>query len=255
MEDVDTPRVVAGAAEDILRTLDAFGMHSDAEVMYQSARGDAYRSALQRLRANGMVYPCACSRREVADSAVFGLEGYVYPGTCRGGLPEGRAARAWRVRTTGPAVAFTDAIQGLVAHDLERDIGDFVLYRADGIYAYQLAVVVDDAAQSITHVVRGADLLDSTPRQIYLQQLLGFATPQYAHVPVAVNAEGQKLSKQTLAQAVDAAHPSPALVTALRFLGHTPPAALDRARVGEVWQWAFGNWSLARVPRRRAVAV
>jgi glutamyl-Q tRNA(Asp) synthetase len=152
-------------------------------------------------------------------------------------------------------VAFTDSIQGLVAHDLERDIGDFVLYRADSVYAYQLAVVVDDADQGITHVVRGADLLDSTPRQIYLQRLLGYATPYYAHLPVAVNAAGQKLSKQTLAPAVDVKNAPAALLHALAFLGQAPPVGLARASLADVWRWARDNWNMKRVPRRRAMPV
>ena len=255
MEDVDTPRVVAGAADDILRTLEACGMRWDGAVMYQSARSDAYRAALERLRREGLVYACGCSRREIADSAVEGIEGYVYPGTCRHGLAPGRAARAWRVRTDGATVAFDDAIQGRVAHNLEKDIGDFVLYRADAVHAYQLAVVVDDAEQGITHVVRGAELLESTPRQIYLQRLLGYATPAYAHLPVAVNAEGQKLSKQTLAPAIDASHAAAAVTSALAFLGQSPPATLAGAGIGEVWQWAQANWRLENVPRMRALPV
>ena len=255
MEDVDTPRVVAGAADDILRTLEACGMRWDGAVMYQSARSDAYRAALERLRREGLVYACGCSRREIADSGVEGIEGYVYPGTCRHGLAPGRTPRAWRVRTDGAAIAFDDAIQGRVVHDLEKDIGDFVLYRADAVYAYQLAVVVDDAEQGITHVVRGADLLESTPRQIHLQRLLDYATPAYAHLPVAVNAEGQKLSKQTLAPAIDASRAAAAVTSALAFLGQSPPQALHRAGIEEVWRWAHEHWRLDRVPRVRALPV
>ena len=255
MEDVDTPRVVAGAADDILRTLDAFGMRWDGEVMYQSARSDAYRAALNALKREGKVYACGCSRREIADSAVAGIEGYVYPGTCRHGIAPGRAPRAWRVRTDGAAIGFDDAIQGRVFHDLEKDIGDFVLYRADSVYAYQLAVVVDDAEQGITHVVRGADLLESTPRQIHLQQLLGYTTPAYAHLPVVVNAEGQKLSKQTLAPAIAASHAAASLTHALAFLGQSPPAALAHATIEAVWQWALANWRLDRVPRARSLPI
>jgi glutamyl-Q tRNA(Asp) synthetase len=220
--------------------------------MYQSARGEAYRAALDALRTEGKVYACGCSRREIADSALAGIEGYVYPGTCRPGLAPGREPRAWRVRTDGAVVAFDDAIQGRVTHDLEAEIGDFVLYRADAVYAYQLAVDVDDAAQSVTHVVRGADLLESTPRQIHLQRLLGLATPEYAHLPVAVNAAGQKLSKQTLAPAVDTSEAGAALASALRFLGHEPPRELDRASIDDIWHWARASWSLERVPRVRS---
>jgi glutamyl-Q tRNA(Asp) synthetase len=176
----------------------------------------------------------------------------VYPATCREGLPAGRAARAWRVNTQGAVVRFEDAIQGPLQHDVEKQIGDFILYRADSIYAYQLAVCVDDAEQGITHVVRGADLLDSTPRQIYLQQLLNLPTPRYAHLPVATNAQGAKLSKQTLAKPVDSARTDELLVSALRFLGQDPPAKLQKSPLDEIWRWALENWTIARVPRRRA---
>jgi glutamyl-Q tRNA(Asp) synthetase len=249
MEDLDPPRVVPGAADDILRALTACGMEWDGAIVRQSTRGDAYHAALNRLREQKRVYPCACSRREIADSAVTGTDGPVYPGTCRPGLAPGKPARAWRVDTRAAAVAFDDALQGRVAHDLARDFGDFVLLRADDVYAYQLAVVVDDAEQDITDVVRGADLLGSTPRQLYLQQLLGLPRPRYAHLPVAVNAAGEKLSKQTFAAPFDAANPLPALVAALAFLGQQPPPELARGTVEQIWDWAIGNWNLARVPR------
>ena len=249
MEDLDPPRVEAGAADGILRTLEACGLDWDGQVLHQSARNDAYHSALHRLRELHLVYPCACSRREIADSAIAGTEGPVYPGTCRGGIAAGRGARALRLDTSGAAIAFEDALQGHITCQLERESGDFVLYRSDGVYAYQLAVVVDDAEQGITDVVRGADLLASTPRQIYIQQLLRLPQPRYAHLPVAVNARGEKLSKQTLALPVDAAQPLPALMAALSFLGQPPPLGLERATVRELWAWAMGNWRLDRVPR------
>ena len=253
IEDVDTPRTIPGAADDILRTLEACGMQWDGPIVYQSARGESYERALDVLRGKHQLYGCACSRREIADSALEGIEGYVYPGTCSRGIASGRAARAWRVRTDGAVIGFDDAIQGRVVHDLQRQIGDFVLFRADGIYAYQLAVVVDDAEQGITHVVRGADLLDSTSRQIHLQRLLAYQTPTYAHVPVAVNALGQKLSKQTRAAAIDSSRIGDALVRALHFLGQGPPAGLARAGTGEIWDWARASWRIARVPRARGV--
>ena len=249
MEDLDPPRVVPGAADDILRTLQACGMEWDSSVATQSMRHNAYHSALHRLREKGLVYPCACSRREIADSAIAGVEGLVYPGTCRAGLPAGKTARALRIGTRGARVAFDDALQGHIAHDVERDFGDFVLYRADAVFAYQLAAAVDDAEQGITDIVRGADLLASTPRQIYLQQLLGLPRPHYAHLPVAVNAAGEKLSKQTFAAPIDAAKPVPALVAALSFLGQQPPPALTRGTVREFWDWALRNWRLEQVPR------
>ena len=252
MEDLDPPRVVHGAADEILRTLEACGMEWTGAVVRQSARSAAYHAALHALRRAGEVYPCACSRREIADSAITGVEGYVYPGTCREGLATERSARAWRIKTRGARIAFDDALQGRIEHDLETQIGDFVLYRADSVYAYQLAVVVDDAEQGFTNVVRGADLLDSTPRQIYLQHLLGLPTPRYAHLPVAVNKSGEKLSKQTLAEAIDPKHASVSLVHALRFLGQDPPPHLGREHTRAVWAWAFENWKLDRVPRVRA---
>ena len=190
MEDLDPPRVMPGAAKHILHTLHAFGFDWDDPVVQQSMRSDAYHAALHRLRAEGLVYPCGCSRREIADSAVRGIEGPVYPGTCRAGLRDARAARALRVRTRDEPIGFTDAVQGEIVQSIAREIGDFVLYRADRVFAYQLAVVVDDAEQGITDVVRGSDLLLSTPRQIHLQRLLGLPTPRYLHLPVAVNADG-----------------------------------------------------------------
>jgi glutamyl-Q tRNA(Asp) synthetase len=249
MEDLDPPRVAPGAAEDILRALQACGLEWDGAVVWQSARSDAYHGALHRLRQAGRVYPCVCSRREIADSAVAGTEGPVYPGTCRAGIAAGKTARALRLSTQGVTIEFDDAVQGRVAHDLERDSGDFVLYRADEVYAYQLAVVVDDAEQGITDVVRGADLLGSTPRQIYLQGLLGLPRPRYAHLPVAVNAAGEKLSKQTFASPLDATRPVPALAAALDFLGQQPPPGLARATLREFWDWALKNWRLENVPR------
>jgi len=247
MEDLDPPRVAAGAAADILHTLEACGLEWDGPVAYQSVRGAAYHCALHRLRGLGRVYPCTCSRREVADSAIAGAEGPVYPGTCRGGIATRKAARALRLDTRGAACAFEDALQGRIECRLEDESGDFVLYRADGVFAYQLAVAVDDAEQGITDVVRGADLLASTPRQIYIQELLGLPRPRYAHLPVAVDARGEKLSKQTQVQPLDAARPVPALIAALDFLGQSPPR--DLASLEELWAWAIPNWKLGRVPR------
>jgi glutamyl-Q tRNA(Asp) synthetase len=242
MEDLDEPRTVAGAASDILRTLEALGLHWEGEIIYQSHRTDAYEAALQELKENGAVYPCACSRKEIADSALHGIEGQIYPGTCRNGIPAGREGRAWRIRTNNLPIGFDDALQGLVTQHLEREIGDFVVRRADGYFAYQLAVVVDDAFQNVTHVVRGADLLNSTPRQIHLQRLLNISTPCYMHIPIAVNSAGEKLSKQTLAAPVMREHAAAALCDALEFLRQSPPRELRRAAVGEILQWAVASW-------------
>lgn len=252
IEDLDTPRNVPGAADDILRCLSAFGMAWAGPVLYQSTRADAYEAALEQLRQADATYACGCTRREIAEIAVQGIDGPVYPGTCRDGLPPGRSPRATRVRTQGAPIAFDDRVQGRIAQDVAREVGDFVVARADGLIAYQLAVVVDDAAQGITDVVRGADLLDSTPRQIWLQRLLQLPTPRYAHLPVAINAQGEKLSKQTRARALDQRHPVPALLAALRFLGQQPPPALNGGSLRDVWTWALGHWQHQRIPAVRA---
>ena len=253
MEDLDRQREQAGAADAILRTLEAFGFEWDGPVMRQSERSEAYERALARLDTGGALFPCACTRKELSDSALV-LEGErVYPGTCRAGLPPGRTARALRVRVPDEVVSFDDSIQGATAQNLLREVGDFVVRRADGLFAYQLAVVVDDAEQGITDVVRGADLLASTPRQILLQRLLGFESPRYAHLPAAVNASGEKLSKQTLARPLDAARAPALIAAALEFLGQDPPGALRRADVREVWNWSLAHWDLGQVPRRRTL--
>ena len=255
IEDVDTPRTVPGAADGIIATLAHFGFEWDGDIVWQSQRSEAYRAALECLQAAGHAFACACTRREMADSGLARDGSRRYPGTCREGLPAGRSARAWRVRAQG-VVGFEDGVQGWQQEDLAADSGDYVVLRADGLFAYQLAVVVDDADAGITHVVRGADLLDSTARQIHLQGLLGLPSPYYAHLPVATNAAGEKLSKQTLARAIDTHPPAHALLAALRFLGQAPPAALGRANTAELWQWALHHWQLSAVPRcRHAPAV
>ncbi len=255
MEDLDKPRELAGAADDILRTLEAFGFAWDGEVMYQSRRAAAYEQALTQLKVQGVIYPCACSRKEIADSAVSrGIEGAIYPKTClKTPALKPNIHAASRAIVLDENITFFDAIQGEITQNLARDIGDFVVKRADGLFAYQLAVIVDDAEQDVTHVVRGADLLDSTPRQIYLQHLLGFPTPRYAHVPVAVNAAGEKLSKQTLAKAITPKAAPMLVFEALDFLGQQPPAEMKNATLQEMWRWAIANWKLSNVPKNRLI--
>lgn len=252
IEDIDPPREVAGAADDILRTIERFGLHWDEAVTYQSTRSDAYREAVDHLRRKGSVYPCGCSRREIADSNLRGIEGPIYPGTCRAGLATGKVERSLRVCTDRAAIAFPDRWQGRIESDLESEIGDFVVWRADGLAAYQLAVVVDDAAQGITEVVRGADLLLSTPRQLHLQRLLGFPAPVYAHLPTAVNAAGEKLSKQTGARSITEGQAVPLLIDALRFLGQYAPIPADADDVDELWRVAIAAWKSEKVPRVRS---
>jgi glutamyl-Q tRNA(Asp) synthetase len=242
IEDIDESRTVPGAAEAILDSLARFGMRHDGEVVWQSRRKALYQAAFDRLGAQ--VYPCGCTRREIADSRVgVASDGAaVYPGTCRAGLAPGRNARSYRVRVPDDAsgeVGFVDRWMGTVKQRLANEVGDFVLKRADGFWAYQLAVVVDDADQGVTHVVRGADLLDSTPRQIYLQRLLGCPTPQYLHVPVVTNSVGEKLSKQTGAQALDLSRPLDELLAAARFLD-LPAEGADS--IGAFWESAIRAW-------------
>jgi glutamyl-Q tRNA(Asp) synthetase len=255
IEDVDAPRTVPGAADRILRTLEGFGFEWDGEVIIQSHRLDLYHAALVRLQLDGDVYPCACSRSEIAAAtsqpSVDG--GLLYPGTCRAGLAEGKAARSWRLRVPDRELSFVDRVQGEARQNLQREVGDFVLLRADGQYAYQLAVVVDDAAQGVNAVVRGVDLLDSTARQIWLQQRLGLPASSYAHLPVVVNAAGEKLSKQARAVAVDPAGGSTVLACALEFLGHHVPAEMRDAPVADFWRWAISVWSIERVPAVRGI--
>jgi glutamyl-Q tRNA(Asp) synthetase len=253
MEDLDPPREAPGAADDILRTLEAFGLHWDGEVVYQSRRHALYQEALEKLRARDALYACACSRREIADSSVSGVDGLVYPGTCRAGIAPGRAPRAWRVKVDGQRIEFNDAIQGSMVRDLAVDFGDFVVRRADGFFAYQLAVVVDDAAQGITAIVRGADLIESTPRQIHLQRLLDLPTPDYLHLPVALSRQREKLSKQTFAAPLDSVHPLPALIQVMRFLGQSVPRELADGGIPDFWRWVVQNWDQQRVPRTQGV--
>jgi glutamyl-Q tRNA(Asp) synthetase len=222
IEDVDATRTVPGAAEDIVRTLESLGLTWDGELSWQGLRRARYEEALAALAAAGHVYRCRCSRREVADSALRGIEGVVYPGTCRDRGLATDSDGADRFRVPPGRVTFEDRLHGTLEQDVAREIGDFVVKRRDGLHAYQLAVVVDDADQGITDVVRGADLLWSTPRQVLLQRGLGLPTPRYLHVPVVTNEAGEKLSKQTLARPVAHGDAS-ALREALAFLNQRDP--------------------------------
>lgn len=244
IEDIDPARERPGAAAAILRALERLGLHWDQTETYQSRRLDAYRAALTVLTERELVYPCACTRAEIGAGP--------YPGTCRQGLAPGRTRRSLRVRTGAAPVRFEDRVQGTQCTDLRRHSGDFVVRRADGLFAYHLAVSVDDAWQGITDVVRGADLLEATAAQVHLQTLLGLPTPRYAHLPVAVDGAGRKLSKQNRAPAVDTGDPAGVLSAALSFLGHRPPADLAGAPAPALLAWAIGHWRLAAVDRARS---
>ncbi len=252
IEDVDGPRTVPGAAADMLRTLAAFGFEWDGPILHQSARFEHYALALERLRAHGMLFACTCSRRELADEER-------YPGTCRDRRPPPGVATAERLRVDARHIHFEDRLQGAFRQDVAAAVGDLLLKRRDGIYAYVLAVVVDDAAQGITHVVRGADLLDNTPRQIYLQEALGLPSPRYAHVPLITEPDGRKLAKSRHDVAL-AGTSTPGqvrigqLCTVFELLGMRPPEDLYRAEISTAWTWAIERWRLDCIPKRLVLA-
>ena len=253
IEDVDTPRVVDGAADQILRDLEAFGFTWDGEVTWQSRRFEHYRDALDRLLRQGDCFACECSRRSLREQGVAsGPLGQVYPGNCRDRQLD-PADHALRMSVAGAGeIAFEDRVYGRFALDLEREVGDFVLRRRDGIYAYHLAVVVDDELQQIDEVVRGADLLENTCLHIHLQRHLGFATPRYCHLPLVNNADGVKLSKQTGAAPLQHRHASRSLVAALEHLAQQPPSGLDNEPPADILQWAVRHWSPAAIEPRRS---
>lgn len=258
MEDLDTPRVVPGAADDILHTLESLGFTWDGPVIRQSDRTDAYAAAFTQLLAQEAVFPCSCSRAAIVRVATAPHDGepgeLVYPGTCRQGIPDGTAPRAFRVRVPDAPISFLDQIQGPQAFNLARICGDFVIKRADGLFAYQLAVVVDDAAQQVTQVVRGADLLSSTPRQILLQQLLGIPTPTYAHLPLIMGPAGGKLSKRdttiSLAHGSQLAQRSGELLAAAAScLGYRLPPELRTSPGRVVLDWLLDTFDAVTIPR------
>ncbi|MBD1400664.1 tRNA glutamyl-Q(34) synthetase GluQRS [Pelobacter sp. M08fum] len=251
IEDLDPPRVVAGSAAALLLLLEELGFEWDGPVVYQSTRFERYQSILEELRYRQLVFDCGCSRREILASAPHpGEEGPIYPGTCRHGVRGSRRERSVRLRVEDRDIHFVDGIQKEQRQNLEREVGDFVLYRADGVFAYQLAVVIDDMDAGVTHVVRGADLLFSTPRQIRLYHCLGAEPPAYFHHPLVLGADGQKLSKRdgdyTLINQVNGAAQ---LWRALAFLGQTPPPELLDATPHEVLGWGLANFSISRVGR------
>lgn len=251
IEDIDPPREQAGSDKLILDALQEYGFQWDGPVTYQSASTDAHQSYVDELLNCDIAYPCKCSRRTLSD-AKKGALGRIYPGTCRSGCDSTDVAI--RVITDDQPISFQDRLQGQVMQQLESESGDFVIKRRDGLIAYHLAVVVDDHLQHISEVVRGIDLIDSTPRQIHLQRKLGFATPEYLHIPVAINSAGQKLSKLTGATAIPHKAARPVLVAALDALQQETPTGLAQGSLDEIWAWAVEHWNLAHLTRLVTVA-
>ena len=240
MEDIDPPREVAGAGDQILKQLDSHGLAWDGPVLYQSTRLDSYRATLETLVESGLVYYCQCNRRRILNL------GGIYDGQCRDlNLPKGRQAA--RLRVDSSSISFSDQITGDARQNLHEDVGDFVLQRRDELYSYQLAVVVDDEYQGITHIMRGSDLHDLTPRQIYLQRCLGYRRPEYAHLPLALNSDGQKLSKQNLALGLVEGNEASNLWAALSWLQQSPPKELQQQSVESILHWGIDNWSLTNL--------
>ncbi len=258
MEDLDPPREIPGAADMILQALEAYHLFWDSPVLYQSQRQDAYNNTLAQLAADQHSFPCSCSRKSIASASHLNDKQQttgqtIYPGTCREGLPPGTTARAIRVRAPQRIINFHDGLQGIIEAQLANTVGDFVVQRADGLTAYHLAVVVDDAFQGINEIVRGSDLLESTLPQLHLQDLLGFKQPKYIHLPIVTNSQGKKLSKQTFATAIDQENPGPSLAKALTFLGHTPEPSLAKANPAQLLEWAIENWDIDKIPKCVAI--
>ena len=243
MEDLDSPRVVTGSAARILGTLSRFGFEWDGDVVYQSARTERYAAALETLRARELTFECSCSRAQLKDEER-------YPGHCRNGPRIPELPTATRLRVDPCQIHIRDRIQGSFRQDVAAAVGDMILRRRDQRFAYVLAVVVDDAAQGVTHVVRGADLLDDTPRQVHLQRLLSLALPHYAHVPVLMEPDGGKLAKSARSVHLNAESPLPQLIRVFDLLNLAPPAALADAALPEAWHWAVGHWDINNVPKR-----
>ena len=244
MEDVDTTRKVAGADVDILNTLAAYGFEWHGEVIYQSKQSHHYQQALEQLISQSLIFPCLCSRKQLAET-----DSDIYPGTCRQQpLPE-KNQHALRIIAENIDIAFVDAVMDKQSQNIKQQCGDFILKRRDGLFAYQLAVVVDDALQGISEVVRGADLLEVTARQIYLQQLLYYPTPDYCHLPLVIDDAGNKISKSEGAATVGTENKVRQLISALKFLGQQPPDELNEANISELWKWSIDHWRLDRVAK------
>jgi glutamyl-Q tRNA(Asp) synthetase len=245
IDDLDTPRNIKGSADNILKTLDAFGLHWNNSVVYQSQYLDVYYEILDQLVRDKLIYPCTCSRKTLTA---------IYSGVCRDKQTQPNSPYSLRIKTDNRIISFEDELQGFISHNLAEH-GDFILKRKDQIIAYQFAVVIDDDRQHINHVVRGFDLLESTPRQIYLQQILGLVTPNYMHVPVIIDEQGYKLSKQTRATAVDLKKPHAVIFELLDLLKQNPPSELQHAPSTELLGWAIEHWNPAMLKNLRAICM
>lgn len=253
IEDLDPLREIPGATKSILNTLETYGFQWDKRIVYQSTRSKLYAEALCQLQKHGLTYPCTCSRKgllraSLNDKLNDTSKGLVYPGTCRSASATSKQ-HSIRLKTDNRLSSFKDRLQGNFCQRIESEVGDFIIKRSDGQFAYQLAVVVDDAEQRITEIVRGSDLLDNTPRQLYLQHLLRLDSPGYMHLPIAVNHQGKKLSKQTYADPLDLLTPVPTLWRAIDFLGQQPPKELLKSDLESFWNWAIQNWDIDKIGR------
>lgn len=243
VEDIDPPREVAGSANRIINDLRSLGMVPDGPILYQSTRLDAYQQAVDRLLEAGLAYPCACSRKDLSATGK-------YPGTCRNGMPRGKKPRSIRFVVDAGICTFNDRLQGPVSESPAETVGDFIIRRADGLFAYQLAVVIDDHFQGVTQVVRGADLLESTCRQVWLQKAFGWSPPDYMHLPVAISSDGKKLSKRSRTDPIKRQDPANAVALALEFLGQHPPSGLS---LDDLWSWALQHWNSDLIPRAKSI--
>ena len=251
IEDIDTQRCHKESTTSIINTLEAYGFEWDGDITYQSQRNEAYQEALDSIKE--YIYPCSCTRKQLLASSSAGEFGYIYPGFCRNGAKKS-GNLSIRVKTTNDKICFKDQCQkGMLCQDIYKEIGDFILKRSDGLFAYQLAVVVDDAWQGITQVVRGADLYDNTPRQIYLQQILGYSQPDYLHFPVATNSSGKKFSKQNLSPEISLKDKRTRLLKVLSFLGQQPPILDNFSSLKDLWLWAIKNWDSSKIPQKQII--
>jgi glutamyl-Q tRNA(Asp) synthetase len=252
MEDLDTGRCKTEYAKSILKTLETFQFQWDGEIIFQSKRNNIYQDILDSIQQ--YTYPCSCTRKQLQGQTAENPYSYIYPGNCRKSLGNPDAKQtSIRLKTDSKTLCFDDQCQGHFCQNIKEEVGDFILKRSDGLFAYQLAVVVDDAAQGITDIVRGADLFDNTPRQIYLQQILGYPQPNYLHFPVATTHDGKKLSKQNQSREITAHNKRSQLIDALAFLGQQPPASKEFTNLDDLWRWAVQNWDSANIPRKRKI--